>query len=108
VDIDSLSGSIGTCITRGTFNFDFSQILAGARTGLSSMQHFLFSPTGALDGEDALMTEGQEVGATTHRVVLGGTGLYRGVIGEVQQESIGSNMTGFENFRFTFTIRTPE
>jgi hypothetical protein len=32
VDIDSLSGSIGTCITRGTFNFDFSQILAGART----------------------------------------------------------------------------
>jgi hypothetical protein len=108
VDIDSLSGSIGTCITRGTFNFDFSQILAGAHTGLSSSQHFLFSPTGALDSEDALMTEGQEVGATTHRVVLGGTGLYRGVIGEVQQESIGSNTTGFENFRFTFTIRTPE
>jgi hypothetical protein len=108
LDIDTLTGSIGTFITKDTFNVDFSQILAGAHPGLSSTEYYLFSPTGALDGEEALMSEGPAFGATTHRVVLGGTGLYRGVIGEVKQETLGMNSTGFANFRFTFTIRTPE
>ena len=107
LDIDTLTGSIGTLITRGTFNVDLSQLLAGAHPALFTTHDYLFSPTGALDGRDALMSEGPELG-TTHRVVLGGTGRYRGVIGEVQQESLGMNSTGFENFRFTFTIRTPE
>src|SRR5439155_14947031 len=98
LDIDTLTGSIGTWLTRGTFNVDLSQILAGAHPALSSTQYYLFSPTGALEGEDALFSEGPEAGATTHRVVLGGTGRYRGVIGEVQQESLGMNSTGFENF----------
>ena len=70
--------------------------------------NYLFSPTGSLDGEDSLMSEGPEFGATTHRVVLGGTGRYRGVIGEVQEETLGFNSTGFANKRFTFTIRSPE
>jgi hypothetical protein len=108
LDIDTLTGSIGTWVTRGTFNVDLSQILAGAHPVLSATQYYLFSPTGGLDGEEALMSEGPEFGATTHRVVLGGTGSYRGVIGEVQQETLGMNSTGFGNFRFTFTIRSPE
>ena len=61
-----------------------------------------------MDGEDSLMREGPEFGVTTHRVVLGGTGHYRGMIGEVKQETLGSNSTGFGNFRFTFTIRRPD
>src|SRR5207253_4821495 len=81
LDIDTLTGSIGTWITRGTFNVDLSQILAGAHPVLFTTQYYLFSPTGALEGEDAFMSEGPEAGATTHRVVLGGTGRYRGVIG---------------------------
>jgi len=108
LDIDTLTGSIGTWLTRGTFNVDLSQILAGAHPALSSTQYYLFSPTGASDGEEALMSEGPEFGATTHRVVLGGTGRYRGVIGEVQEETLGFNNTGFANKRFTFTIRSPE
>ena len=108
LDIDTLTGSIGTLIARGTFNVDLSQILAGAHPVLFTTQYYLFSPTGELDGEEALMSEGPEFGATTHRVVLGGTGRYRGVIGEVQQETLGMNSTGFGNFRFTFTIRSPE
>jgi hypothetical protein len=108
LDIDTLTGSIGTFITKDTFNVDFSQILAGAHPGLSSTEYYLFSPTGALDGEEALMSEGPAFGATTHRVVLGGTGRYRGVIGEVQQETLGFNTSGFANFRFTFTVRTSE
>jgi len=108
LDIDTLTGSIGTWITRKTFNVDLSQIVAGAHPALSATQYYLFSPTGVSDGEEALFSEGPEFGATTHRVVLGGTGRYRGVIGEVQEETLGSNSTGFANERYTFTIRSPE
>jgi len=108
LDIDTLTGSIGTWVTRGTFNVDLSQLLAGAHPALSATQYYLFSPTGVSDGEEALFSEGPEFGATTHRVVLGGTGRYRGVIGEVQEETLGANSTGFANKRFTFTIRSPE
>ena len=108
LDIDTLTGSIGTWITRETFNVDLSQIVAGAHPALSATQYYLFSPTGVSDGEEALFSEGPEFGATTHRVVLGGTGRYRGVIGEVQEETLGANSTGFANKRFTFTIRSPE
>ena len=108
LDIDTLTGSIGTWVTRGTFNVDLSQLLAGAHPALSATQYYLFSPTGVSDGEEALFSEGPEFGATTHRVVLGGTGRYRGVIGEVQEETLGMNSTGFANKRYTFTIRRPE
>ena len=109
LDIDTLTGSIGIFVTRGTFNFDFSQFLAtGAHPLLSSTEYYLFTSTGVSDGEDALMSEGPECCPTTHRVVLGGTGRYRGVIGEVQQEILGMNSSSFFNFRFTFTIRSPE
>ena len=108
LDIDTLSGSIGIWLTRGTFNVDLSQIVAGAHPLLSSTEYYLFTSTGVSDGEDALMSEGPECCPTTHRVVLGGTGRYRGVIGEVQQEILGMNSSSFFNFRFTFTIRSPE
>ena len=107
LDVDMLTGSTGTWISRGTFNFDLSEFVRGAPL-LSATQHYLFSPRGALDGEDSLMSEGPEFGVTTPRVVLGGTGRYRGVIGEVTQETLGFNSTGFANFRFTFTIRSAE
>ena len=109
LDIDTLTGSIGTWVTRGTFNFDFSQFLAtGAHPLLSTTEYYLFTTTGVSDGEEALFSEGPEFPATTHRVVLGGTGRYRGVIGEVQEETLGDNSTGFSNKRYTFTIRSPE
>ncbi len=45
LDIDTLTGSIGTWLTRHTFNVDLSQILAGAHPALSStsrrQQHWL-------------------------------------------------------------------
>jgi hypothetical protein len=108
LDIDTLTGSIGTWLTRGTFNVDIGQLEAGAHPALSSTEYYLFSTTGMSDGEEALFSEGPQFGAKTHRVVLGGTGSYRGVIGEVQEETLGHNSTGFANERFTFTIRTPE
>src|SRR5437867_7417734 len=49
LDIDTLTGSIGTWVTRPTFNFDFIQFPMGAHPLLSSTQHYLFSPTGETD-----------------------------------------------------------
>ncbi len=107
-DIDT-PGSIGTFIARGTFNFDFSQAFAGGDPLITSTEQYLFSSTGALKGEDSLMSEGQDsIIGSAHRVVLGGTGIYRGTIGEVKREVFGQNSTGFNNARFTFRIRSPE
>ena len=107
-DIDT-AGSIGTWVSRGTFNFDFSQAFAGGDPIISSTDHYLFSPTGALNVQDSLMSEGQDSFlSTAHRVVLGSTGIYRGTIGEVKVEVLGQNSTGFVNRRLTFTIRRPD
>jgi len=107
-DIDT-TGSIGTWVSRGTFNFDFNQAFTGGDPIISSTDHYLFGPAGALNVEDSLMSEGQDSFLnTTRRVVLGGTGIYRGTIGEVKVEVLGQNSTGFANRLLTFQIRTPE
>jgi hypothetical protein len=108
LDIDTLTGSLGTWVCRGTFNFALSQIQSGSVPGHSTTQHYLFSPTGGLATDDSLMSEGQETGITTHRVVMGGTGMFRGNIGEVKQEILGVNNTGLFNFRFTFMVRSSD
>jgi hypothetical protein len=101
-------GRIGTWVCRGAFNFSISEIQAGSAPGQSSTQSYLFSPTGSMAVDDSLASVGEEGGVTTHRVVSGGTGVYRGLIGEVKQEILGVNSSGLFNFRFTFTVRNPE
>jgi hypothetical protein len=101
-------GLIGTWVCRGAFNFSLSELLAGSAPGQSTTQSYLFSPTGSMAVDDSLASVGEEGGVTTHRVVSGGTGVYRGLIGEVKQETLGLNSSGFFNFRFTFTVRSPE
>jgi hypothetical protein len=102
----STPGLIGTWVCRGAFNFSISEIMAGSAPGQSTTQGYLFSPTGSLAVDDSLVSVGEEGGVTTHRVVSGGTGAYRGMIGEVKQEILGVNSSGLYNFRFTFTIRS--
>jgi hypothetical protein len=64
--------------------------------------------------QNALFTEGNEgnVGVTTHRTVTGGTGHFRGVIGEVRQETIGVNRNGAPDglfdLRFTFKVKAAD
>jgi hypothetical protein len=102
-------GLIGTWVCRGAFNFSIAEILAGSAPAQSSTQNYLFSPTaGSMAVDDSLASVGEEGGVTTHRAVTGGTGIYRGLIGEVQQEILGVNSSGLFNFRFTFTVRSPE
>lgn len=101
-DLDTTQGSLGKWVCRGTWNFSLQEVLDGAIPHVSTTQHFIF-------GEgNSLMTEGPEGGhEPVERVVLGGTGAHRGVIGEVKEEFLGFNSTGFENFRCTFKIRKP-
>jgi hypothetical protein len=97
-------GDIGAWHCRGTFNFDWSEILAGKKPHVATLQSFYFGASGDLLAPDSLRCEGME-GGVTSLVVFGGTGKYRAVIGEAKMETIGSNNTGNPNFRFTFKVR---
>lgn len=99
-------GRIGTWVCRGAFNFGIPEIVNGSVPHESTTQRYLFDPSGSMVVADSMASIGEEGGVTTHRVVAGGTGMYRGVLGEVQQEILGRNSTGLFNFRFTFTIRS--
>jgi hypothetical protein len=50
--------------------------------------------------------EGDTVGQTITRAVVGGTGTYHGAAGSVVQHTTGSNTTEGPNFRFEFTLST--
>ena len=99
-------GSIGTWICRGVFLADFADIFVTktAQTTVHTTQLFMFP-----NDEMMVATEGLEgnVGITTNRVVLGGTGLFKGLTGESVQENIGVNQSGNGLFdlRFTFSVR---
>jgi hypothetical protein len=62
-----------------------------------STQEYLFGRISSAipSPPDQLVSSGLETGATTTRSVIGGTGRYRGVAGEVVQQQIGTNKTVF-------------
>jgi hypothetical protein len=37
--------------------------------------------------------------------VLGGTGQFRDIVGEIREENLGENNTGFCNLRVTFLVK---
>ncbi|MBV9183062.1 MAG: hypothetical protein JO356_17290 [Acidobacteria bacterium] len=98
-------GSIGTWVCTGVFVADASDIFSGkAKIAFHTNQIFMFS-----DDRNALFTEGLEgsVGTTTHRVVVGSTGAFEGLVGQERQETIGLNLNGKGLFdiHFTFALR---
>ena len=98
-------GSIGTWICSGVFVADAADIFGGkAKIAFHTNQIFMFS-----DDRNALFTEGLEgsVGTTTHRVVVGSTGAFEGLVGQERQETIGLNLNGKGLFdiHFTFALR---
>jgi hypothetical protein len=110
-DPDTAPGSIGTWVCRGVFLADFADIFVNGSAALAfdTTQIFLL-PTDA----NALFTEGFEgnLGVTTHRAVIGGTGRYRHVTGTLKQQTIGVNRNGAADglfdLRFTFTITSED
>jgi hypothetical protein len=96
-------GSIGTWVCSGIFVADAADIFGGkARIAFHTNQIFMFT-----DDHNALFTEGLEgsVGTTTHRVVVGGTGTFQGLVGQERQETIGQNLNGKGLFDLHFTFR---
>ncbi|MBM4385893.1 MAG: hypothetical protein FJ091_21300 [Deltaproteobacteria bacterium] len=97
------AGSIGEWLCRGTHLADASKIISGeAPIWVMTTQQYL------LPGDDrSISTEGREGSAPILRAVIGGTGVFRGVVGEQRQELLGFNATGGVNLRVTFTLRSP-
>lgn len=96
-------GSIGTWVCSGVFVADAADIFAGkAKIAFHTNQIFMFP-----DDHNALFTEGLEgsVGTTTHRIVAGGTGPFRGLVGQERQETIGLNLNGNGLFDLHFTFK---
>jgi len=98
-------GSIGTWVCSGVFVADAADIFGGKQIiAFHTNQIFMFT-----DDRNALFTEGLEgsVGTTTHRVVVGGTGTFRGMVGKERQETIGLNLggKGLFDIRFTFKLK---
>ena len=94
-DPRTASGSVGDWICRGVYIQDY---LSGITPHVSTTQSFLFE-NGA-----GVTSEGLE-GGIVHRVITGGYGQYRGLVGEAKEEGIGFNASGFDNVRFTFKVR---
>lgn len=92
-------GAIGTWVCRGTLNLDIAQIAAGEAPHVTSTQFFYLS-----DGS-TLVSEGPEGGAIVRRAVIGGTGRFKAVVGEVTETPLGVNTSNLFNLRFEFRIR---
>jgi hypothetical protein len=89
-------------------NHSLLPLIAGSAPGQSTTQSYLFSPTGSMAVDDSLASVGEEGGVTTHRVVSGGTGVFRGLIGEVKQETLGGEQQRVVQLPIHLTVRSPE
>lgn len=92
-------GHIGVWIVRGTHLVPASEI-PDAQWGASTAQLFVLGR----QAKEQIATEGLEGNGTVTRIVTGGTGNYRGVVGEQRQTFLGFNATGGANLRVTFTL----
>jgi len=102
-------GGIGKYLSRGVFTQgveDFEKAangLPGARPDLG----FVTEIYSFHEGGTSIMTDGIWPNPTfsARRVVLGGTGKFRDIVGEVKEENLGENHYGFCNFRITFHVK---
>jgi hypothetical protein len=105
-DLDT-PGAIGTYNVRGTWITDSANFgLAAAHKYTRATQMAFATEILRFGNHGTIMIDGMYPNAyfSAHRVVLGGTGCFRGVVGEVEEENIGETAYGC-NFRLKFTIR---
>jgi hypothetical protein len=103
----STPGAIGTYKVRGTWITDLANFELAVKHDASAAAEMAFATEILTFGNDgsAIMTDGMYPNAyfSARRVVLGGTGRFRGVVGEVEEENIGETSYGC-NFRLKFKI----
>lgn len=92
-------GSTGRWFCRGTHLVSASAIPAAA-FWVDTAQMYLLP-----DDTRSIATEGLEGVGTIVRTVTGGTGRFRGYVGEQRQEFLGFNSTGGVNLRVTFVLK---
>jgi hypothetical protein len=102
-------GAIGKYRARGTWTTDLANFeRAAARENPAA--HDLAFATEMFSFESdrgIIMTDGTLPNAyfSARRVVLGGTGTFREIVGEAHEDNIGENKLGFCNLRVTFKLR---
>jgi len=101
-------GGIGKYRVRGTFTEDFANFEKAANRlpGADPVLGFMTEIYSFHEGT-SIMTDGiwPNANFSARRVVLGGTGQFRDIVGEVKEENIGENVYGFCNFRVTFLVK---
>jgi hypothetical protein len=93
------AGAIGKWFCRGTHLVSGSLFPTTARAVHTGQLYLL------PDEAKSLTTEGVEGAGATVRAATGGTGPYRGYVGEQRQELIGFNASGGVNLRVTFILK---
>lgn len=92
-------GAIGRWFCRGTHLVSGAEFATTARA-VHTAQIYLFP-----DENRSISTEGVEGNGTVVRPVTGGTGPFRGYVGEQKQQFLGFNATGGVNLRVTVTLK---
>jgi len=99
---------LGKMVQRAVFTTGVDQFLL-AIGGARNVESTIAFATELLAFQDGstILTDGLWPNAyfSVHRVVLGGTGRFRDVVGELLDENIGEDTDGFCNTRLTFKIR---
>jgi hypothetical protein len=102
-------GGIGKYVARGVFTTDlanFEKAVEG-RPGAAPKLGFATEIYSFHEDGTSILTDGFWANAhfSARRVVLGGTGGFRDIVGEIKEENIGENNTGLCNLRVTFFVK---
>jgi hypothetical protein len=92
-------GAIGRWFCRGTHLVSATEFPTSARA-VHTAQLYLLP-----DESKSLATDGVEGNVPVQRALTGGTGPFKGYVGEQRQEMLGFNATGGVNLRVTFILR---
>jgi hypothetical protein len=101
------AGAIGKYRARGTWTTDLANFERAAAKDSSAAPDLAFTTEMFSLGRGIIMTDGTLPNAnfSARRVVLGGTGRFLEIVGEVHEQNIGENKLGFCNLRVTFKVR---
>ena len=102
-------GAIGKYRVRGTWTTNLANFELAVAHAANAAPDLAFATEmfSLVDDKTLVLTDGTLPNAhfSARRVVLGGTGSFRNVVGEVHEENIGENKEGLCNFRVTFKLR---
>jgi hypothetical protein len=102
-------GGIGKYRVRGVYTVDFANFEKAVEglPGASPDAGFVTEIYSFHEDRTSILTDGiwPNANFSARRVVLGGTGGFRDIVGEIREENIGENKTGFCNLRVTFRVK---